>query len=64
MPPTATSSSPSVHSLPFPVVRGKVGLAPGPLIPLLGNLPVEVPFVAVLASGGFGLLAGSWMVPE
>ncbi|MFB6218081.1 MAG: inorganic phosphate transporter [Halobacteriaceae archaeon] len=45
----------------FSAGGGKVGLAIGPLLPLLEVLPVRVPLVAVLVFGGVGLLAGSWM---
>ncbi|WP_436902652.1 anion permease [Halovenus halobia] len=42
----------------FSAGGSQVGLALGPLIPLLGD--VQVPLVAVLAFGGLGLLVGSW----
>jgi PiT family inorganic phosphate transporter len=45
----------------FSAGGGKVGLAIGPLLPLLEDLPVRVPLVAVLLFGGTGLLLGSWM---
>jgi PiT family inorganic phosphate transporter len=45
----------------FSAGGGKVGLAIGPLLPLLESLPVEVPILFVLVGGGLGLLAGSWM---
>ncbi len=40
----------------------QVGLAVGPLLPLLdpSEVPLQVPLSAVLAFGGLGLLAGSW----
>ena len=42
----------------FSAGGSQVGLAIGPLVPLLGG--VAVPLPAVLAGGGLGLLAGSW----
>ncbi|MFD1586371.1 anion permease [Halorientalis brevis] len=42
----------------FSAGGSQVGLALGPLLPLLD--PFEVPLVAVLLGGGFGLLLGSW----
>lgn len=45
----------------FSAGGGKVGEAIGPLVPLLGAVPVSVPLEAVLVFGGFGLLLGSWM---
>jgi len=42
----------------FSAGGSQVGLAIGPLIPLLGA--IEIPLPAVLAGGGFGLLLGSW----
>jgi PiT family inorganic phosphate transporter len=45
----------------FSAGGGKVGLAIGPLLPLLEDLPVRVPLVAVLLFGGTGILLGSWM---
>ncbi|MFB6304601.1 MAG: anion permease [Haloferacaceae archaeon] len=42
----------------FSAGGSQVGLAIGPLVPLLGN--VEVPLTAVLVGGGAGLLLGSW----
>jgi PiT family inorganic phosphate transporter len=45
----------------FSAGGGKVGLAIGPLLPLMDALPVVVPIVAVLFIGGVGLLLGSWM---
>ena len=47
----------------FSAGGSQVGLAVGPLLAAVGgtDLPVAVPLVALLAFGGFGLLAGSWM---
>jgi PiT family inorganic phosphate transporter len=42
----------------FSAGGSQVGLAIGPLVPLLGT--VQVPLWALLAGGGFGLLVGSW----
>jgi len=42
----------------FSAGGSQVGLAIGPLVPLLGD--VAVPLWAILAGGGFGLLLGSW----
>jgi len=42
----------------FSAGGSQVGLAIGPLIPLLN--PFEIPLVPVLVGGGLGLLAGSW----
>ncbi|WP_253738596.1 inorganic phosphate transporter [Halohasta salina] len=42
----------------FSAGGSQVGLAIGPLIPLLGE--IQLPIWAVLAGGGFGLLLGSW----
>jgi PiT family inorganic phosphate transporter len=42
----------------FSAGGSQVGLAIGPLVPLLGS--VDVPLVAVLVGGGVGLLLGSW----
>jgi PiT family inorganic phosphate transporter len=42
----------------FSAGGSQVGLAVGPLAPLLSEF--EVPLVAVLVGGGFGLLVGSW----
>ncbi|MFB6236466.1 MAG: anion permease [Halopenitus sp.] len=41
----------------FSAGGSQVGLAIGPLVPLLGD---DIPLTAVLAGGGFGLLVGSW----
>ncbi len=45
----------------FSAGGGKVGLAIGPLLPLLDALAFEVSITWVLLLGGFGLLLGSWM---
>lgn len=42
----------------FSAGGSQVGLAIGPLIPLLGE--IQLPIWAILAGGGFGLLLGSW----
>jgi len=42
----------------FSAGGSQVGLAIGPLVPLLGGY--DVPLTAVLVGGGLGLLAGSW----
>jgi PiT family inorganic phosphate transporter len=42
----------------FSAGGSQVGLAIGPLLPLLD--PFELPVIAVLIGGGIGLLAGSW----
>ncbi|QFU82377.1 inorganic phosphate transporter [Natronorubrum aibiense] len=42
----------------FSAGGSQVGLAVGPLIPLSGDL--ELPLLALLVGGGFGLLLGSW----
>ncbi len=42
----------------FSAGGSQVGLAIGPLLPLLD--PFELPVIAVLVGGGIGLLAGSW----
>jgi len=42
----------------FSAGGSQVGLAIGPLVPLLGDF--ELPLVAVLTGGGLGLLIGSW----
>ncbi len=46
----------------FTAGGGKVGLAVGPLVPLLGELVGEVTITPVLLFGGTGILLGSWMV--
>ncbi|WP_224333157.1 inorganic phosphate transporter [Haloprofundus halobius] len=43
----------------FSAGGSQVGLAIGPLVPLLGPA-MPIPLVAVLVGGGLGLLAGSW----
>jgi PiT family inorganic phosphate transporter len=42
----------------FSAGGSQVGLAIGPLLPLLG--PFDIPLLPVLVSGGLGLLVGSW----
>ncbi|WP_248895668.1 inorganic phosphate transporter [Haloplanus halobius] len=42
----------------FSAGGSQVGLAIGPLVPLLDDF--QIPLIAVLAGGGFGLLLGSW----
>jgi len=42
----------------FSAGGSQVGLAIGPLVPLLGG--VDLPLTAVLVGGGLGLLVGSW----
>ncbi|MFC7156432.1 anion permease [Halomarina halobia] len=44
----------------FSAGGSQVGLAIGPLLPLLEQFSVTVSLVAVLLFGGFGLLLGSW----
>ena len=41
----------------FSAGGSQVGLAVGPLLPLIGD---DIPLLYVLAGGGFGLLVGSW----
>ena len=43
----------------FSAGGSQVGLAIGPLVPLLGS-GINIPLWAVLVGGGFGLLLGSW----
>lgn len=43
----------------FSAGGSQVGLAIGPLLPMLS--PLSIPLVGVLVGGGLGLLAGSWM---
>lgn len=45
----------------FSAGGGKVGLAIGPLVPILDTVGIDVSILAVLTFGGIGLLAGSWM---
>jgi PiT family inorganic phosphate transporter len=42
----------------FSAGGSQVGLAIGPLVPLIGDFSIPLP--AVLAGGGLGLLVGSW----
>jgi PiT family inorganic phosphate transporter len=44
----------------FSAGGSQVGLALGPLLPLLDDLSTAVPLTLVLFGGGVGLLAGSW----
>jgi len=44
----------------FSAGGSQVGLALGPLLPLLDEVPVAIPLTLVLLGGGFGLLLGSW----
>lgn len=44
----------------FSAGGSQVGLALGPLLPILDNSPVSVPLTVLLLGGGVGLLAGSW----
>ena len=44
----------------FSAGGSQVGLALGPVVPLLDDLAVAPPLIAVLFAGGFGLLVGSW----
>lgn len=44
----------------FSAGGSQVGLAIGPLLPLLGDLSLGIPLEAVLFGGGVGLLVGSW----
>lgn len=43
----------------FSAGGSQVGLAIGPLLPILS--PLSIPLVGILVGGGIGLLAGSWM---
>ncbi|MEZ3116830.1 anion permease [Halobaculum sp. MBLA0147] len=43
----------------FSAGGSQVGLAIGPLVPLLGD-GIDLPVIALLVGGGLGLLAGSW----
>lgn len=44
----------------FSAGGSQVGLAIGPLLPLLDEIAFEIPLIVVLGGGGLGLLAGSW----
>jgi PiT family inorganic phosphate transporter len=44
----------------FSAGGSQVGLALGPLLPLLGETSLALPLTGLLLAGGFGLLAGSW----
>lgn len=44
----------------FSAGGSQVGLAIGPLLPLLGDAPIALPLTSVLFGGGVGLLIGSW----
>jgi PiT family inorganic phosphate transporter len=44
----------------FSAGGSQVGLALGPLLPLLGETTLALPLTALLLGGGLGLLAGSW----
>ncbi|PSQ42406.1 anion permease [Halobacteriales archaeon SW_7_68_16] len=44
----------------FSAGGSQVGLALGPLLPLLDRVPLSIPLSLVLAGGGLGLLVGSW----
>ena len=46
----------------FTAGGGKVGLAVGPLLPLMDALWGDVPIGAVLTFGAVGILLGSWMI--
>jgi PiT family inorganic phosphate transporter len=45
----------------FSAGGAKVGLAIGPLLPLIDATALHVPITTILVFGGFGLLLGSWM---
>lgn len=45
----------------FTAGAGKVGLAVGPLLPLMGEAPVTITITHVLIFGGLGMLLGTWM---
>ena len=44
----------------FSAGGSQVGLALGPMLPLLDDVPVTIPLTALLLGGGVGLLLGSW----
>ena len=44
----------------FSAGGSQVGLALGPLLPLLDDVPVVIPLTVLLLGGGVGLLLGSW----
>ena len=44
----------------FSAGGSQVGLAIGPLLPLLGTIQTELPLTMVLFGGGVGMLVGSW----
>ncbi len=44
----------------FSAGGSQVGLALGPLLPILDDAALTIPLVAVLFGGGLGLLVGSW----
>lgn len=44
----------------FSAGGSQVGLAIGPLLPLLGTIQTELPLMMVLFGGGVGMLVGSW----
>ncbi|WP_435196632.1 anion permease [Natronomonas sp. EA1] len=44
----------------FSAGGSQVGLALGPLLPILDDAPVTIPLTVLLFGGGLGLLAGSW----
>jgi PiT family inorganic phosphate transporter len=44
----------------FSAGGSQVGLALGPLLPLLDDGPIAIPLTTLLLGGGIGLLLGSW----
>ena len=44
----------------FSAGGSQVGLAIGPLLPLLGTVSADLPLTSILFGGGLGLLVGSW----
>ncbi|MEF8841899.1 MAG: inorganic phosphate transporter [Haloarculaceae archaeon] len=44
----------------FSAGGSQVGLALGPMLPLLDDVPFAIPLTALLLGGGVGLLLGSW----